>query len=328
MTCLASLALCIVAQFAVHGAPADAVRPEVAVPQDIQRIPDGYFDTSLQPGTLQELTYQTYESFSYRQKSRTLEKRAIVYLPYGYQKDQPYDVFYLMHGGGGDENATLGTPQRPSRFKNVIDHAVAAGDIRPLIIVCPTYNNTNENGRDSNSFSLAMQLTENFPNELLNDLIPAVEGSYRTFAATTRPEDIVASRDHRGFGGFSMGSVATWRTFQYALNEFRYFLPMSCGTTLNDEQIFTAASGRHTQDYFVFVMTGTNDFAYTYDQARTQRMRASRFFVDADRSADGNFAFRVKQGYSHNGTAAMEYTYNGMKAFWGGKDAVAGEEGR
>jgi hypothetical protein len=320
-THLASLALCMVAQVAAYGASAD-VRPKVAIPQDIQKIPDGYFDPSPQPGTLQELTYQTYESFSYRQKSRTLQKRAIVYLPYGYQKDQPYDVFYLMHGGGGDETATLGTSPRPSRFKNVIDHAVAAGDIRPLIIVCPTYNNTNENGRDSNSFSLAMQLTENFPNELLNDLIPAVEGRYRTFAATTRREDVIASRDHRGFGGFSMGSVATWRTFQYALDEFRYFLPMSCGTTLNDEQIFAAASGRRPQDYFVFVMTGTSDFAYSYDQSRTQRMGASRFFVDADRSANGNFAFRVKQGYSHGGPSAMEYTYNGMKAFWGGKDAV------
>jgi hypothetical protein len=53
-------------------------------------------------------------------------------------------------------------------------------------------------------------------------------------------------------------------------------------------------------------------------------MGASRVFVDVDRSASGNFAYRVKQGYSHNGTAAMEYTYNGMKAFWGGK-AAAGE---
>jgi hypothetical protein len=318
----------IVAQLAAHGTSVDAAGPKVAIPQEIQKIPDGYFDPSPQPGTLQELTYQTYESFSYSQKSRTLQKRAIVYLPYGYQKDQPYDVFYLMHGGGGDETATLGTPQRPSRFKNVIDHAMAAGDIRPLIIVCPTYNNTNENGRDSNSFSLAMQLTERFPNELLNDLIPAVEGRYRTFAATTRREDMIASRDHRGFGGFSMGSVATWRTFQYALDEFRYFLPMSCGTTLNDEQIFAAASGRRSQDYFVFVMTGTNDFAYAFDQSRIQRMRASRVFVDADRSADGSFAYRVKPGYSHGGIAAMEYTYNGMKAFWGGNRASAREKGR
>jgi hypothetical protein len=87
-TLFASLALCVVAQVAAHGTSADASRPKVAIPQDIQKIPDGYFDPSPRPGALQELTYQTYESFSYSQKSRTLLKRAIVYLPYGYQKDQ------------------------------------------------------------------------------------------------------------------------------------------------------------------------------------------------------------------------------------------------
>ena len=64
-TYLASLALCSVAQFAAYGASADAFRPKVAIPQDIQKIPDGHFGPSPQSGTLQELTYQTYESFSY-----------------------------------------------------------------------------------------------------------------------------------------------------------------------------------------------------------------------------------------------------------------------
>ena len=197
---------------------------------------------------------------------------------------------------------------------------VAAGEMRPLIIVCPTYNNTNANGLDSSSFPLAMQLTENYHNELINDLIPAVEGTYHTFAASARIDDLVASRDHRGFGGFSMGAVTTWRTFQYALDYFHYFLPMSCGTSLNDEEIIAAAHGRNPDGYFVFIMTGTNDFAYSYDEARANRIKASRYFADVDKKATGNFAFRVKPAYSHDGTAAMEYAYNGMKAFWGGKE--------
>ena len=263
-----------------------------------------------------DLYYDTYESFSYNEKSKPLQKHAVVYLPYGYSKDQKYDVFYLMHGGGGDETMTLGTPKRPSSFKNTIDHAVAAGEMRPLIIVCPTYNNTNENGRDSNNFSLAMQLTENYHNELINDLIPAVEGTYSTYAASIRKDDLIASRDHRGFGGFSMGSVATWRTFQYGLDYFHYFLPMSCGTSLNEEKIFAAAEGHDPDDYFVFVMTGTGDFAYSYDKRRTDLMRASKYFSDVDDNGTGNFAFRVKEGYSHGGRAAMEYTYNGLMWFW------------
>jgi hypothetical protein len=49
-------------------------------------------------------------------------------------------------------------------------------------------------------------------------------------------------------------------------------------------------------------------------------MRTSAGFTDVDDKAGGNFAFRVKTGYSHDGTAAMEYTYNGMKVFWSGED--------
>jgi enterochelin esterase-like enzyme len=289
---------------------------EHRVPQKLKIIPAEYFQAADQQGTLIDLYYDTYESFSYNEKSEPLQKHAVVYLPYGYRKDQKYDVFYLMHGGWGDETTTMGTPQSPSSFKNVIDHAIAAGEMRPLIIVCPTYNNTNKNGRDSANFSLAMQLTENYHNELINDLIPAVEGTYSTYAASIRKEDLIASRDHRGFGGFSMGSVATWRTFQYGLDYFHFFLPMSCGTSLNEEEIFAAAEGHDPEDYFVFVMTGTDDFAYSYDTGRTDLMRASKYFSDVDENATGNFAFRVKEGYSHGGPAAMEYTYNGLMLFW------------
>ena len=303
-----------VTQPAVTAAPARSVT-EHPVPQELKIIPEEYYQAADQQGVLTDLYYDTYESFSYQEKSEPLQKHAVVYLPYGYSEDQKYDVFYLMHGGWGNETRTLGTPQSPSSFKNVIDHAVAAGEIRPLIIVCPTYNNTNENGQDSDNFSLAMQLTENYHNELINDLIPVVEGTYSTYAASISKDDLIASRDHRGFGGFSMGSVATWRTFQYGLDYFHYFLPMSCGTSLNDEEIFAAAEGHDPDDYFVFVMTGTDDFAYSYDKGRTDLMRASKYFSDVDDNVTGNFAFRVKEGYSHGGTAAMEYTYNGLLWF-------------
>ena len=89
---------------------------------------------------------------------------------------------------------------------------MADGKIEPMIVVCPTYNNESE--EDSADYSLALQLTENYHNELVNDLIPAVEGTYSTYAEETSPEGLRASRDHWAFCGFSMGSVATWRTFE------------------------------------------------------------------------------------------------------------------
>ena len=68
---------------------------------------------------------------------------------------------------------------------------------------------------------------DQFHSELINDITPAAEGKYSTFATDTTEEALIASRDHRGFGGFSMGAVNTWCTFRYAMDYFRYFMPMS-----------------------------------------------------------------------------------------------------
>ena len=66
-----------------------------------------------------------------------------------------------------------------------------------------------------------------FHNEYANDLIPAVESRFSTYAETTDRAGIVASRDHRAFGGFSLGSVTTWYIFEHCFDLQRFFLPMS-----------------------------------------------------------------------------------------------------
>ena len=284
------------------------------IPQELETIPEAYYQAANQRGTLVEFTYETYESMTYEQKTRKLTKRAIVYLPYAYSNENRYNAFYLMHGGWGNETSTLGTPGQPSVFKNILDNAIENGRMHPLIIICPTYNNTSS--EDSGNFSLALELNRNYHNELLNDLIPAVESTYSTFAQSSSPESLKASHDHRGFGGFSMGSVATWRTFQYCLDYFRYFLPMSCGTSLDEDNIFAAAGNHDKDDFFVWVITGTADFAYSYDNNRVNKMRNSPYFIEANNKQDGNFAYSVKDGYAHDGRASTEYTYNGLCWFW------------
>lgn len=284
------------------------------IPQELKTIPQGFTSPADRQGSLVELSYDTYESMTYEQETQRLTKRAIVYLPYGYTEDEQYDVFYLMHGGGGNETTTLGAAGSPSTFKNVLDHAIAAGEIAPLVIVCPTYNNTSPD--DSASFSLALTLTQNYRHELLNDLIPAVERRYSTYADDVSRTGLTASRDHRGFGGFSMGAVTTWRAFRYGLDYFRYFLPMSCGTSLDMDNIIAAARAHDPSDYFVWIITGTEDFARPDDEDRVRLLQGSRYFTESDNEQDGNLAFRVKDGYTHDEAAASEYTYNGLRWFW------------
>lgn len=208
--------------------------------------------------------------------------------------------------------------QQEGTLKHVIDHAIQDGRMQPMIIVCPTYNNTSP--EDSSSYSLAFRLTDNYHNELVNDLIPAVEGRYSSYAEDTSPEGVAASRMHRGFGGFSMGSVATWHTFQYCLDDFYYFMPMSGSFTTDGDfmsQIVTE-SGYGPEDFFIYAMSGTDDFAYSAFARQIEAMleTSDGNFVEADNEKEGNLVFRVQEGGTHNGEYAEQYIYNGLCWFW------------
>ncbi len=287
-------------------------------PGELAKIPEDYFTPSDSPGTLVEMEYDTYEAMSYEEESQVLHKRAIVYLPYGYSDEVQYNVFYLMHGGWSDETTYLGTPEAPAEFKNVLDHGIADGKIQPMIVVCPTYNN--ESDRDSWDYSLAIQLTERYHNELVQDLIPAVEGRYSTFAEDTSLEGLRASRDHRAFCGFSMGSVATWRTFQYCLDEFRYFMPSSGSLTTDGDFMASIVrdSGHSWNDFFIFAASGTDDFAYSSFKAQIEAMSnvEDGTFRMADNEKEGNLYFLEEEGGTHSGEYAMEYFYNGLCWIW------------
>ncbi|MBP3435552.1 MAG: esterase [Clostridia bacterium] len=225
-------------------------------------------------------------------------------MPYGYDESKEYNTFYYMHGGWGNETTQMGTPERPSGFKNVIDHAIQNGEIEPMIVVCPTYNN--ENPDDSANYTLAFYtLTANYHNELVNDLIPAVDSTYST----------IPDRDHRAFGGFSMGSVTTWYTFVNCLDQFRYFIPSSGAMDYQGDDVDAAvtALGHSPEDFFIFACTGTYDFEYRNFTNQIEGMLGmpSGNFVEGK-----NLVFYVKEGYSHSGIAATEYTYNGLLSIW------------
>lgn len=297
--------------------PGAAASASAVIPPELSSVPDGYTSASAEPGTLEKLTYSTFESFSYEAKSTPLTKTAWVYLPHGYSGESQYNVLYLSHGGWSNETTLMGTPDSPHRFKHIVDNAIEDGRITPLIIVLPTYNNTSAS--DSGDYGLALQLTDNFHRELVNDLVPAVESRWSTYAEDATPAALAASRDHRAFGGFSMGSVNTWHTFEHSLNYFRYFMPMSGALTSDGGRLasFVSNAGRSPGDFFIFAMSGSEDFAYSGFTSQIQAMESQRqTFITADRESQGNLAYRVRAGYRHDGYAADEYTYNGLLFFW------------
>ena len=129
-------------------------------------IPDDYLQPPSQPGTLDRLTYQTGNPFLCA-AYKPINKEAWVYLPYGYNAERPYNVFYLSHGGWSDETTIMGTDENPTTLKHVIA-CIEEGRMQPMILVMLTYNNTSD--RDSWDYGLALDLTDQFHQELVNDL--------------------------------------------------------------------------------------------------------------------------------------------------------------
>lgn len=306
----------------VAGAEGPSATPSSAEPT-LTLAPQHYHEPAPERGTLEHLTYSTTHD---PKDSGPVEKGALIYLPPGYDDDDVdtrYDVFYLMHGSGDDEYSWMGRPSSPTALTSVLDHMIADSVIDPLIVVAPTFAPGVAGFADN---------VAAFSEELVGDLMPAVESRYHTYARTTDLQGLIDSRGHRAFGGFSMGGVTTWHMLEHRLSHFEYFLPMS-GDSWNQEPMgglsrseATAAqladavvdSGYGLRDYFVFAATGSRDLAFENMNAQLEAMQAHPEAFDFTELGfpDGNLMYYVVDGHVHDYPWAYDYIYNGLQAFF------------
>lgn len=138
----------------------------------------------------------------YNSPSLKLNRRMYVYTPPGYDSSKDsYPVLYLLHGGGGDEDAwtSLG------RANYILDNLIAQGKAKPMIVVM-----TNGNAFQTSSLRTApnapvvtretfMKYAGLFEGSLVKDVIPYVEKNYR----------VKANKGSRAVAGLSMGGMHT-----------------------------------------------------------------------------------------------------------------------
>lgn len=75
----------------------------------------------------------------------------------------------------------------------------------------------------------------NFHKELRKYLIPAVGKTYNTYLRTFDDASITATREHRAYGGFSMGALSTWYQIAFDPAVAKYYLPLSGDLWVYDE---------------------------------------------------------------------------------------------
>ena len=130
------------------------------------------------------------ETVEYDSTTVGIKRKARVYTPPGYSKDNKYPVLYLLHGIGGDENEW----PRGGAPDVILDNLYADKKAAPMIVVMP-------NGRASkdltakDGFGKQGPAFAAFEKDLLTDLIPFVEKTY----------SVKADRESRALAGLSMG---------------------------------------------------------------------------------------------------------------------------
>ena len=284
-------------------------------------VPSDLFQAASQQGTIELLEYNSKD---YTSSARpATRKPAYVYLPYGYDATQQYDIIYLLHGWTGvAQEYFLGrSGSSKTSLVHIFDNLIEKGLTKPFIAVSPTWDTENQ----SADWGRSIDEIAAFHDEWLSDLVPAVEGKYSTYAATTDAAGIEASRDHRAFGGFSLGSVTTWWAFEHNLSHIKYFVPISGsswhygtygGANRPEETAQFLADLVKTSPYggngfYVYVGNGTEDAVYS--QPHNQSLAMAEH---PDVFNSRNFTYHMKEGGRHDFNAVWEHLYNALQTIF------------
>lgn len=144
---------------------------------------------------------------------------------------------------------------------------------------------------------------EKFHSELVNDLIPAVEGTYSTYAASTDTKGLKASRGHNLPMSGDCWAV-TERGGETTGKETAKYLEDSC-----------KKSGYGKNNFFIYAVTGSEDIAYDPMNGQIKAIEKLFHFIDK-RNQPGNICFLVKKDGYHDYPDIREYIYNDLPLFW------------
>lgn len=199
-----------------------------------------------------------------------------VYTPFGYEKSTTnYPVLYLLHGGGGDEDAwsTMG------RACQILDNLIEKKQAVPMICVMP-------NGNPGQAAAKTLLLEETtidrndpkfanlYINSIVKDIIPYIEKNYR----------VIAKPEARAISGLSMGAGHTISVTNEYPGTFSYICPLSGGISATSTDVDAKLQGIKKAGYKLYwIGCGSEDFTFAnnknLDAALTRNGMEHTFFI-------------------------------------------------
>ena len=184
-----------------------------------------------------------------------INRRMTVYTPYGYEtsKKTKYPVLYLLHGGGGDEEAWSSM----GRAAQILDNLIEKGLAKPMIVVMPNGNPGQQAAQTLNlpvsDVNFRDPANANaYVKSLVTEIIPFVEKNYRA----------IPKKEARAIAGLSMGGGHTTSATMLFPGVFDYICPMSCGLR-DGENVDAQMQAIKKAGYKLYwIGCGTADFAW------------------------------------------------------------------
>lgn len=252
--------------------------------------------------------------------TKIYRKSALVYVPYGFDENNPeekYNVLYLMHGGGQSPEWYFTGEYSGSLLKSMLDRLHEDGKIKNLIVCAVSFNGGYSKGSGGNS--------SGFYKELRNELMPDFEEKFH----------IIKNREHRAYGGFSMGAMTTWNNFEHNLDLISFWIPISGDSWalggnqngfLSDQtssylEKLVQKQNMTKSDFKIYAGCGEHEIATPNLTPQIDAMRKyTETFIYTDdkfsKESEGNLHYILCKGSGHDIVTVLRTLYNALPQFF------------
>ena len=198
------------------------------------------------------IPHGTLETVEYKSTTVGTVRKATVYLPPKFDAAKKYPVLYLLHGIGGDEREWLqGVPNV------ILDNLIADGKAAEMNIVMPN-GRAQENDRAEGNVYAGFQAFANFEFDLIDDLIPFIEGKFNVYG----------DKMHRAVAGLSMGGGQSLNFGLAHMDVFAYVGGFSSApNTKMPEELIPDVEKTKAENTLLWMVCGNQD-NLMYNSAR------------------------------------------------------------
>lgn len=285
------------------------------------KLVEGSLDECLFPGAREQgyVTELFYETYDYAAGgTEAIEKRMVVYVPYGYDPEKQYNVLFLSHIMSWNENfwfwTDFGYPSPEGGYTGIylfdmLDNMIELGYCEPVIVISVDNYLYDEDAWVHKSGRTYSQ----FGREFAEDILPCVVENYSTYAAGSSREELSEARSHFGFMGASFGAYVTYNCIMQDCFDVVSNFAVTGGGSMDGELLINRWTALGHQGYSMdclFFGQGEYDDRAGPEGGYYNLRFYSEYF------SDENLHLVLYPGLGHEERAWINTVYNALQLFF------------